>query len=379
MAKFTDAQLNKFDTEFRRDFIIRKDKGIKSIVGVFSGAYSYIGKELSTSVPYKAKDKQGILSLASELYDSAFPTIQKRLEREFLAIGNLGLNHFVIPITVGNVPINEQLRQSLNTLPDSVTDLIMNQKTYQDNLSVNDRAYSYKANMLAYTSSVFGGEEDISVKLDTYGTSGQGYKSAFGLSYHELTKVYSKTRVESTRNWNSDPDALFRIVIEQYLSNTHNIYDICDELAGFYDPDKPVPILPRHLRCNCGEREHVETKEIRAKIIDFNDIVNKAKSDGLGVDFLKEKGVFRESEEQNREAGKTLDRNINAFDEMLNQISKTLTGQDQQDALQALANFASKSSDPYAKTVLATLESIYGIAPQTLSNKSIDFSKVYLY
>ena len=67
------------------------------------------------------------------------------------------------------------------------------------------------------------------------------------------------------RKWNEDPDSMFQLGVEQFLSPVHKIYDICDVLAGTYSLDEQIPAIGRHPHCNCGQKIVVIEKKTKTK------------------------------------------------------------------------------------------------------------------
>lgn len=69
----------------------------------------------------------------------------------------------------------------------------------------------------------------------------------------ELQRAYTTAHLETVREANQGKGP--KLMIKQSVSGTHKGTDICDELAGTYDPGGAVPIIPRHPWCTCEEED----------------------------------------------------------------------------------------------------------------------------
>src|SRR5690606_33122296 len=106
--------------------------------------------------------------------------------------------------------------------------------------------------------------------------------------------------VEAVRAWNSDPESEFKLLIEQYLSPMHRVYCICDILAGVYDPSKPIPKIPRHPNCNCGQRTLIDNPTNRKRVMSAEERIREAGLDDQfeimrDIDNKISKGIMAKS------------------------------------------------------------------------------------
>ena len=145
-----------------------------------------------------------------------------------------------------------------------------------DGLTLSDRIWTpgKKEQILQI---IFGGFRNgdspfaIAEALSRFSTEGGGFNNAFRLAYTELTNIYAGSAVDSVRAWNNDPEADFKIFIQQYVSPTHFKFDICDVFAGTYDPSTDIiPAITRHPNCNCGQRKIIVTRQNANKFTTIN-------------------------------------------------------------------------------------------------------------
>lgn len=96
-------------------------------------------------------------------------------------------------------------------------------------------------------------KQEIITELDNYlkGT-GQGgnYYKAERVIDTELQRAYTGAHRQAVRDYNSQGGGP-KLFIKQQTSRAHPFPDICDSLAGVYDPAKRVPEIPRHPNCIC--------------------------------------------------------------------------------------------------------------------------------
>lgn len=98
--------------------------------------------------------------------------------------------------------------------------------------------------------------------------SGQGgaYYKAERVVDNELRRAYHRSKLDSIREFNKQRgEGDKKLMVELKLSSAHVAYDMCDEAAGFYDPDGGVPDLPLHPNCRCYlEEAFMEDQEVKS-------------------------------------------------------------------------------------------------------------------
>lgn len=225
--------------------------------------------------------------------------------------------------------------------------------------------------------------------VDYLTKDGQGgaYFKALRVVDTELMRAYVTSSWQSVVEYNNSTigDSL---LIQRKLSPVHRVQDICDELEGVYDPNgSPFPGVPSHPFCTCltkkifrsdyngpiknlsGGSFYESTKFPGQKTPLLHDgyfleVGPFTFADGLAktpIDILKDLGVYREDTEGVQVSdGGSISRNHNRYDEMMNQISKNLKGEDQTEAVKALLQILDPA-DPYSETIKGLAKTIYGI------------------
>lgn len=378
-----NKRIQRVDAQARRDFILKKDAAIKAITAIYGGAFEYIANFIEQSPSLFLGQNKRIESLiqVGQAMDQTQPVIESRFREEVAGLASAGSAAFTTQLLSSGIRIKQSVGDRIALVPKATSRFIMDTPAYSDQLSVSQRIWGRKKYDVAsiVNTGILQGKppNEIADEVRKYSLSGNGFNNAFRLVYGELTRTYSKARLESVRQWNTDPDARFKIIIEQYLSNTHSVFDICDVLAGFYDPDDYVPVLGRHPECNCGEREHILTPELAKKIRSLDSRLDeyrrvtqktdiKVKVDFaepfLGESFLRQHGYWTD------ESGSTVVNGVvtgseNQYNLILERITKSANNPNQQKILiQALANAIDPAKD--VKKVLGTLKILFGIEPQ---------------
>lgn len=371
--KVNNKFYRKLEDRFRREFVLQKQKSIQTIANKYAGAVHYVADVLeSFPQSYVNSQRKEVLNKLDQTIISTYPTIASSFRNELLGISQLAVTSVAIPLSVANLKTSKVTQQRFDALPDVIVNETFNTQRYSDQRSLSERIWSpeKRVDILKVVDDGFNdglSPAEIADNLKEYSMSGNGFNDAFRLAYNELTGDYAQSKVEGARAWNEDPDAMFTIAIEQYVSPTHKIEDECDALAGIYRLDEPIPAIPRHIGCNCGQRQ------VRLDEVSEHDISSWVSSDyadsAQDYSTLQELGVPVTAEEQTQAGvgtqGGVKVGSTNKYNKMF-EVASRLPGDKATKALQALANVVDPA-DPQGPAILNTIQSFYGITPQTES------------
>lgn len=273
MEKISQAKYNQYEEAFRREYLQIKSKGIKSIVGTMAGATRYVSEQLISSRGIAQKNPNLIIVDLNNAINDTTPTILDKFGTEVRSLAQTATNNIVNPlILTGNTQlIDTKFTNALNSVIDKTQQKIIEMPSTYDGSFLSDRIWGNANKLEIYNIVIKGIEEgktayEIANEIQKYSIDGKGFYNAFRLAYTELTRAYAYSKVQGVREWNSNPLADFKILVEIYLSSTHYKYDICDEIAGIYNPDDFIPDVP-HPHCNCGRRQIItySTHDSRVK------------------------------------------------------------------------------------------------------------------
>lgn len=369
MATLNQADYNRIQEQIRNQFILEKDKAIQDIITTYYGSMRYIIERYLASqfsvLPTISDDLiREILSAISETQG----TMEGSFSRNLGAMFDNGVALVLTPalffdrnVAPFQSVIEPKKQQTLSNLlyKEGVSNLSISENIW--NINYKTDIFKIIRDGMASGQSSF----QIAESLEQYSISGDGFYNAYRLAYTELTHANALSQIEAVRDWNKEGD--FKILIEQYLSPMHRQYCICDILAGFYDPDKPVPKIPRHPNCNCGQRQYISTPELEKQVSSVSEKLREAEF-GRDNQVLLDLGV---------DPKKVLAKSQNKWNAQLEYITQKLKGADQQKALQALANTVDVN-DPVGKTVSGILKNLYKVERQSsfaLPSTSSDVSK----
>lgn len=354
MATLNQADYNRIQQEIRDQFILQKDKSIQDIINNYYGSMRYIIERFLASrfsvVPELTDDlMRDILAAISETQG----TMEGAFSRNLGLMYDNGIALVLTPALFfdrNTAPFQSVIAPKKNK---TISGLLYEEGV--SNLSISENIWNIDAKTDIFKiirDGMTAGQTSFQIaeQLEQYSISGDGFYNAYRLAYTELTHANALSQIEAIRDWNKEGD--FKILIEQYLSPMHRQYCICDILAGFYDPDKPVPKIPRHPNCNCGQRQFIATDELEKQVSSISEKLREAEY-GRDNQILQEVG-----------ANGVIAKSNDPWNARLEYITQKLKGSEQQRALQALANTVDVN-DPEGKTVSKLLKTIYGVERQS--------------
>lgn len=257
--------LARLDALLRREYSRERDKSISNIVSAYAGAYEYIIDQLlKHKKPTTKKEVGKFMSDMATLQTDIYPVLENTYKRELKKMGGLGVQHTAdwntAALTLGGLAgLGMNQISKLSQIPDKTFEEQYNGYRFKDNTKLSQRIWAprdHSVIMSVIQQQVSRGVpfSEIAQNLQKYSKTGNGYKNAFNLIYSESNYAYHNAQLEAAREFN-DMNPYYEIVIEQYLSATHKVPDICDVYAGVYRLTDPIPMCPRHPGCNCGQRQ----------------------------------------------------------------------------------------------------------------------------
>lgn len=251
----------------RKAFLRQLNIGSQNVVELYKDIIAESNRVI-LSAPYPTSEARVNNILAT--YDQALvdtkPQVFNQTQGEMLNMANLGADHVSSNILQEQDDVVDYVARIFDEVISATVDELI-EKVYPDGLTLSDRIWSPAQRqpiLQEITRGYLQGNStaEIAEDLMQYIKEGNGFKQAFRLAHTELVRTYSQTKLDSARAWNSSARSNFSVYIRQELSPAHNIVDICDVLEGDYDPDEPIPAIPRHPGCLCNQYEILEFKEL---------------------------------------------------------------------------------------------------------------------
>lgn len=350
-----------------KDYTLLKNDSIYSLLSSYVNAYEYIA-EVFFDVDSLNRTYNVRIDFNQEI-DKAFIQARDYLTSEFktqlVNMQSASINSVVEPFRYLDRNTSELVVSDMRVNSSSLIELFANTKGVSD-VGISSHIWNVRntgdIRQILQQGLIDGSSpEEVAEQLQQYVLEGYGFKQAYTLAYTELTHGYSKMQVDNVRIWNAENPDLY-LLIEQYLSPSHTKYDICDELAGFYDPlASYIPKIGRHPHCNCGQRMVPEeqvaatryVKASREKYID-----GRLNLQELGIQDKVKNKILQPTTAEGRGTSST-----NIWNSYYETITQELSGDDLNRALQSLQNIVDVS-DPSGKKVSSLIERLHKIERQ---------------
>lgn len=382
----TQELINRIQDLLRQQYILIKDEEIRRLLALYNGSIDYLISLLLLNSSFQSGNLDSTIArTVNEALTNAKPQMESGYDRALRNMIDVGASALTVVMLEGRQRIGSKTQIKVESLVENGATRLLNEGGAASAVFGEDIDNKTKSVAKAITKNVanvqnptlseniWGESSDeilsiikdgfreglspynVAEKIKTYSLSGDGFKNAFRLAYTELTHAHSVAQVEAIRAWNSDPVSEFKLLIEQYLSPMHRVYCICDVLAGVYDPSKPIPKIPRHPNCNCGQRTLIDNPTNRKRVMSVDERIRAA---DLDEDFEVLKDINNEISKKG-----IVTQSSNKWNAQMEYITQKLKGEEQQKALQALANEVDLN-DPVGKTVSNMLERLYGVKRQ---------------
>lgn len=387
----TQELINRVQDLLRQRYILLKDEEIRRILSLYNGSIDYLIQLLLLNNSFQSAQglDASIISTVNQALDTSRPTIESGYTRALNNMIDIGASAITVAMLEGRQKIGSKTQAKVEQLLTTGAQRLLNEGGAASAILGQDvdnktksTAKSISGNVanktLSISENIWGDSREqilgiikdgftnglspysIAEQIKRFSISGDGFKNAFRLAYTELTHAHSVAQVEAVRAWNSDPDSEFKLLIEQYLSPLHTVFCICDVLAGVYDPSKPMPKIPRHPNCNCGQRTLIDNKKNRGLVMSVDERIRAA---NLDEDFE----VLRDID--NKISKGLVTKSSNKWNAQMEYITQNLKGEELTKAIQALANEVDLN-DPVGKQLSKTIKNLYGIERQGAGTSS---------
>lgn len=370
----TQETINRIQDLLRQQYIVLKDSEIRRLIEYYNGSIDYLLEVLLTTPSFTNASRYSyqLADIVSTTLDSTRPTLENEFAKSLGRMLDIGASWLTIMLLESRVKVGKKTQLAIGDILQSGSSLVSEGRII-DTANITPRANvplsissniwdidsKNKINSIIQDGFLEGlSPFVIAQQIKQYSISGDGLSNAYRLAYTELTHAHAVAQVEAVRAWNADPEGEFKLLIEQYLSPLHKIYCVCDILAGVYDPSKPIPKIPRHPHCNCGQRTLIDNPENRKKIVSIEERLKDAEL-GENVKLLMDvDNAVRKKWTQ------TLSKSSNRWNAQLEEIMRNKKGEELNKSLQALANELD-TNDPVGQNVLKVIKDTYGIERTT--------------
>lgn len=310
----TQEQIDRIQNLLRQQYIILKDEEIRRIILLYGDSIDYLIQVLLGNTSYTTAKKltPEIVAIMNDALDQSRSRIEDGFRRALTTMIELGAATFTLALLTSS---QSKTANKIDELVSSGAERLLNEGGAASSIfgkDLDNKTKALSAEIKKNTANLQGltiseniwdmtrrqeirnllkqGFDDglspfaIAQRLKEYSVKGDGLKNAFRLAYSELTHAHAVSQIESVRAWNSDPTNSIKFLIEQYLSPLHTVPDICDVLAGVYDPSESVPKIGRHPNCNCGQRIIIDNEANRKRVQTIQEAIKK--SDVIAVNQI---------------------------------------------------------------------------------------------